>query len=98
MQPNSSLQLEASVILQGNDSVQLLCSVNGRVSTLENMAEVHGNNFCILGIPLQRSVTHGGFSFLTPAPGQVLSISDPFKVMLACKRPSVLILKCILRL
>jgi hypothetical protein len=50
---------------------------------LVDMAEVPGNNFRILGIPLQRADTLAGISLLTPAVGQPVDVSDLFRVNLA---------------
>ena len=41
-----------------------------------------GNNFRILGIPLQRGDTLAGISLLTPAVGQPTDVSDLFRVIL----------------
>lgn len=80
--------------MQGLTSVQLTCSVNSKISTLVSMSEVHGNNFSIMAIPLQRRGTHADFSLLTPDHGQVPNVSDQFRVKLVCNCALVFALEC----
>jgi hypothetical protein len=68
------------LLQEGAIDVVAYFSVNARISNLVGGAEVAGNNFCILGIPLREVGLAYGITLLVPSTSQPLYVSENFEV------------------